>query len=662
MPGTPRLPPLRGGYLSLEKDPQREAAKRAAREKKKRMLGVSGRARGRWGLIRKNLKAEVARLKEELRKEMEADRLKTMEMHRMRQLLLRLSGKEDFTAWRMMAHDIHPLCENFFTVDEMCVHLAIHEGDLDKATIAILEDNPPYRVVREAIEDRIMHKDGVVFAGQRLEAMTLDEAVGAMTNPEDENKSITHLNLRFVDVGDDGAATIGAALSKTVQQLGVAHRRIQQRLNGNNQKKLPFLQNTRDSTKSKTELDCVATPAEKYDINDANTYCSVTHLKLSHNGITDFGAGMIASALKTPQCQICSLELKKNPLGTEGAKYIARALEDKNNKLTELTLGLTGMGREGVARLCAALASNNCKLEYLNLFCTKIGDAEAGSIAQVLASGNCTSLTELILPGTNIGSKGVSYLAQALAMPHACRLVSLNLEFNGRVGPEGAAYIAKALKSGSSEKKENAKRQNMDGGNVTSHCLLEGEIAKPQMLCSLTFLSLRGNNIGDLGAQCIASALESRRCRLLELNLEYNHIGEIGMMAIAKALQSDHCSLMMLYSFGNKMGPKAERLITKELFLRKNDALAKQRRKRGEGGSDVPGGEAFEKKEFLDTTLLEDHEDKVSTTATSTTSVNDIINRTIANDPIEAALKQNEREEAEAADEKAFEEWMRGAR
>ena len=330
------------------------------------------RARGRWGLIRSNLKAEVQRLKDEFRQEMEADRRRVMENHRMRQLLLRLSGKEDFSAWRAMAHDIHPLCSNFFSIDELCVHLAVHEGDLDAAAMAILEDTPPYRAVREAVEDRLMHKDGVVFAGQRLEAMTLDEAVRAMTDPEDENKSITHLNLRFVQVGDDGAAVIGAALSKTVQELGTKQNRIKKRLSS-----------------AKAAAEASAPAASKYDVNDANTYCSVTHLKLSHNGITDFGAGMIASALKTPQCQVSSLELKKNPLGTDGAKYIAKALEDKHNKLTELTLGLTGMGREGVARLCVALTSSHCKLERLNLFCTLIGDVEAGSIARALASGEC---------------------------------------------------------------------------------------------------------------------------------------------------------------------------------------------------------------------------------------------------------------------------------
>jgi hypothetical protein len=728
---SPRLPALRGGYLSVEKDPEREKARETARRRRLKM----GRARGRWGLLRSNLRAEVARLKEQLAAEMAADRERTMETHRMRQLLLRMSGKEDFSAWRPMAHDIHPLCDTFFTVDEMCVHLAVHDGDLDKAAMAILQDTPPYRAVREAVEDRLWHKDGVVFAGQRLEAMTLDEAVRAMTDPEDENKSITHLNLRFVEIGDDGAAVIGAALSKTVQELGAKQKRLQKRLNREKLKqqaamkragnKLPALKKNKstgkdsnDSTVQETlaqddhdndESAATSNAAAKYDINDANTYCSVTHLKLSHNGITDFGAGMIATALKTPQCQVTCLELKKNPLGADGAKYIARVLEDKSNKLTELTLGLTGMGGEGVARLCVALTSSHCKLERLNLFCTRIGDAEAGSIARALASGECTSLTELVLPGTNIGARGVQWLAKALAMPKLCRLVSLNLEFNSRVGPEGAAYIAAALKTGRGSKigvgidamlaaaeEDEDEDEDEDEGDIAADAATEDHPADPPALCSLTSLSLRGNNIGDLGAQCLASSLRSKRCQLLELNVEYNHIGEEGTLAIAKALHAPCCGLMRLYLFGNKIDIKAERLIAKALILKATDAMAKERTKDEEnvknGGGriedDGKEGEVEEEyereselvsddedeqylltgirrkkvknKTYIDTTLLEDHEDKVSTVATSTTSANDIITRTIANDPNEAARQQLLKEEAEAAAEAAYERYMRG--
>ena len=67
-------------------------------------------------------------------------------------------------------------------------------------------------------------------------------------------------------------------------------------------------------------------------------------------------------------------------------------------------------------------------------------------------------------------------------------------------------------------------------------------------------------------------------------------------------------------------------------------------------------------KTYIDTTLMEDREDKVSTVATSTTSASDIITKTIANDPSEAARQQLLREEAEAAAEAAYERYMRGGR
>ena len=251
------------------------------------------------------------------------------------------------------------------------------------------------------------------------------------------------------------------------------------------------------------------------------------------------------------------------------------------------------MGSAGVARLCVALTSSHCKLERLNLFCTQIGDAEAGSIARALGSGECTSLTELVLPGTNIGCRGVQNLARALSMPRLCRLVSLNLEFNSRVGPEGAAYIAAALKTGREGRQEvgidallaaeNDRSKGVDDEDDEDDedaAFHHGNhVAEPPPLCSLTSLSLRGNNIGDLGAQCLASSLRSKRCQLLELNVEYNHIGEDGTLAIAKALHANHCRLMRLYLFGNKIAMKAERLIAKALVLKATDAMVRERAK-----------------------------------------------------------------------------------
>ena len=68
--------------------------------------------------------------------------------------------------------------------------------------------------------------------------------------------------------------------------------------------------------------------------------------------------------------------------------------------------------------------------------------------------------------------------------------------------------------------------------------------------------------------------------------------------------------------------------------------------------------ETFDKT-YMNTTLMEDHEDKVSTVATYA-STNDIVKQTATHSD-EMAQKQILKEEAEAATEAAYERWMRGS-
>ena len=54
----------------------------------------------------------------------------------------------------------------------------------------------------------------------------------------------------------------------------------------------------------------------------------------------------------------------------------------------------------------------------------------------------------------------------------------------------------------------------------------------------LTFLSLWGNNIGDVGAAAIGEALK-RNAVLTFLSLSGNNIGDVGAAAIGEALKGN---------------------------------------------------------------------------------------------------------------------------
>ena len=78
---------------------------------------------------------------------------------------------------------------------------------------------------------------------------------------------------------------------------------------------------------------------------------------------------------------------------------------------------------------------------------------------------------------------------------------------------------------------------------------------------SLIELNLRANQIGDAGAQALATALE-QNTSLTELNLFDNQIGAAGAQALAKALQTNS-SLRVLDLSRNQIGNEgAQALVT----------------------------------------------------------------------------------------------------
>merc|ERR1712137_1429828 len=75
----------------------------------------------------------------------------------------------------------------------------------------------------------------------------------------------------------------------------------------------------------------------------------------------------------------------------------------------------------------------------------------------------------------------------------------------------------------------------------------------------LTHLFLDGNQIGQSGAEAIASAL-STNCTLSTLGLAENEIGDPGAEALASAL-STTCPLTSLFLAENKIGNRGAEVI-----------------------------------------------------------------------------------------------------
>jgi hypothetical protein len=91
---------------------------------------------------------------------------------------------------------------------------------------------------------------------------------------------------------------------------------------------------------------------------------------VTHAGIGDRGAGLLACALKTNR-GLTALDLSINPIGDAGAAALAEALQ-VNDALQSLDLGLTLVRDEGAKRLVQALQINT-SLTRLLLALTPVG-------------------------------------------------------------------------------------------------------------------------------------------------------------------------------------------------------------------------------------------------------------------------------------------------
>lgn len=172
-----------------------------------------------------------------------------------------------------------------------------------------------------------------------------------------------------------------------------------------------------------------------------------TRVNLSQNRIGGAGAGHF-SKLITPASELRSLDLSDNPLGLASFLALSDALA-KPAKLRVLRLDRTGAGVGGALEaLAAALTSSDCTLRGLSLRRNAIRGLGACVLAEALSENNCLHSLEL---GNNSiseapladGSAGAA-TRFGVALQENTTLRWLDLTHNN-IGDEGAQELASAL-------------------------------------------------------------------------------------------------------------------------------------------------------------------------------------------------------------------------
>jgi len=232
-------------------------------------------------------------------------------------------------------------------------------------------------------------------------------------------------------------------------------------------------------------------------------------LDLSHNLLTDVGAGQLAMGLL---CQgaaaLVSLSLKANSIGADGCEAICQAL-----------------------RRCSSIQSVDLSRNPLE---------RSGGLVVVEFLKDTVNLAELILADTEIDIDVLVAIATALLVgnPTPPKLKVCNIE-NPRIGTlqeEHTVHFGRMLRVNThlSEIYLGKHRMRDEGVRQLVSFLVENK--------TLRVLDLRCNELGVAGAQHIGTLLKDD-CQLSLLNLTSNRIGEEdnvdGAHAIAGALLSN---------------------------------------------------------------------------------------------------------------------------
>lgn len=216
------------------------------------------------------------------------------------------------------------------------------------------------------------------------------------------------------------------------------------------------------------------------------------------------------------------------------------------------------------------------RLQKLSLFGLGIGDVSFGWILRGLPL--LSSLRSLDLSWNSLSDTAILALARLIAngesesgRPVLRALQHLSVTSN-RIGVAGAAALLEALGSPRRDPEQGFSpllTLDFSGNSLGPGLEQVSEVINRGAAASLQRLSLSCNDLSDLGACRLASALQSspaRAGRLTRLDLESNLIGNVGVSALAEALASGALvRLMSLDLRNNTIGDPGARDISAAL-------------------------------------------------------------------------------------------------
>jgi len=236
-------------------------------------------------------------------------------------------------------------------------------------------------------------------------------------------------------------------------------------------------------------------------------------------------------------------------LSTSTEKTLAEELTKKG--VTDMNLPESSIGAKGVMALAEALKVNK-SVTNIDLHHNRFGDEGIMALAEALKFN--ISLTSINLSENKIGDKGAMALAEALKFNIS--LTSINLSEN-KIGDKGAMALAEALKVNKSVTNIDLPRNRFGD---------EGIMALAEALkfnISLTSIDLSQNRLDDDDAMALAIALIVNKS-VTNISLYHNKIGDGGAIALAEMLKRN-TSLTRIKLCFNQIGDKGAKALAEAL-------------------------------------------------------------------------------------------------
>ncbi|CAO3564359.1 unnamed protein product [Mortierella alpina] len=140
----------------------------------------------------------------------------------------------------------------------------------------------------------------------------------------------------------------------------------------------------------------------------------VTHLDLSFNKISDWGASTILASFESNDVALKDINMEANPLSFAGGVDICKILVLPQSRITTLDLRGAKVTDVGVPYLAEALKSHQCPIVSLNLYDCQLTDTGILKLAIKLCVNK--SLRVLGLGCNCIGDTGILALSQGLCL------------------------------------------------------------------------------------------------------------------------------------------------------------------------------------------------------------------------------------------------------